>query len=104
MVLSHLEAEQGGLFSITVPVLDVCMRCERSGLWEGFFCPLCFGTGRVNKERQFTLTVPPRIRDGTRITLSMEDIGLKTADIHILVTVSPFSEEQDGRTIISRTS
>ena len=92
MVLSPLEAERGGLFSMTVPVLEPCPRCEKTGMWEDFFCPLCFGRGRINKERQFSLTVPPRIRDGTRISLSMEDMGLRNVDIHILVTVSPFAE------------
>jgi DnaJ-class molecular chaperone len=93
MVLSPLEAERGGLFNVTVPVLEPCPRCKKSGAWENFFCPLCFGRGRVHEERHFSLSVPPRIGDGTRISLSLEDIGLRDVQVHILVTVSAYAAE-----------
>ena len=93
MVLSPLEAERGGLFNVSVPVLGPCPTCEQSGMWENFFCPVCLGRGRVEEERQFALSVPSRIADGTRISLSLEDIGLRGVQVHILVSVSAYAEK-----------
>ncbi|MFO7459945.1 MAG: hypothetical protein R6X07_04915 [Desulfatiglandales bacterium] len=39
------------------------------------------------------MSVPPRIVDGTRISLSLEDIGLRDVQVHILVSVSAYAEE-----------
>jgi DnaJ-class molecular chaperone len=64
-------------------------------MWENFFCPACFGRGRVGEERQFALSVPPRIVDGTRISLSLEDIGLRDVQVHILVSVNAYAEERE---------
>ncbi len=86
-VLSPEEAAEGGLYPISVPVFERCPRCTGSGAWEEFFCPLCRGYGRVQAEREFSLSIPPHVRDGTRVTVSMEDIGLKGANLHIVVTV-----------------
>jgi DnaJ-class molecular chaperone len=92
MVLSPLEAERGGLFDVTVPVLEPCPRCENPWMRVDSFCPICFGRGGIDEERQFSLRVPPRIGDGTRINLSLEDIGLRGVQVHILVTVSAYAE------------
>ncbi|KPJ55488.1 MAG: hypothetical protein AMJ42_06730 [Deltaproteobacteria bacterium DG_8] len=77
LILSSREAAEGGLFPITVPVIEPCPRCSRSGFWDDFICPLCKGYGRIRSEREFGLIVPPRVKHGTEIKLSMEDIGLR---------------------------
>jgi DnaJ-class molecular chaperone len=58
-ILSPREAAEGGLFPITVPVIEPCPRCGRTGFWEDFFCPVCSGYGRVQSEREFSLSIPP---------------------------------------------
>jgi DnaJ-class molecular chaperone len=95
VILSPEEAARGGLFPITVPVLEPCPRCRRTGLWEEFFCPLCYGRGVVRAERGFSLSIPPRVTHGTQISLSTEDIGLRRVNLHVLVLVDPTMDEED---------
>lgn len=94
VILSPEEAAQGGLFPITVPVLEPCPRCHRRGLWEAFFCPICYGRGVVRSERAFSLSIPPHVNHGTQISLSTEDIGLKGVNLHILVMIDPTLGEE----------
>jgi DnaJ-class molecular chaperone len=89
VILSPAEAFEGGLFPITVPVIEPCPRCDRSGEWEGFFCPVCYGYGRIRGEREFSLSIPPRIKHGTKASVSLEDIGLKDTILNVLVLIDP---------------
>jgi len=93
-VLSPREALEGGLFPVTVPLIEPCPRCSRTGFWEDFFCPVCSGYGRVRSERAFSLSIPPHVGHGTEIRLSMEDIGLRGAYLNILVLIDPDLEEE----------
>lgn len=86
-ILTPQEAVEGGLCPITVPVLEPCPRCGTSGLWDGFFCPLCNGYGRVRAERTFKLRIPPNVTHGTKVKLSLEDIGLKKVILNVIVSI-----------------
>jgi DnaJ-class molecular chaperone len=88
-VLSPGEASRGGLFPVTVPVLEPCPRCVHTGMWQDFFCPVCRGNGRIQAEREFSLSIPSRVAHGTRIRLSMEDIGLKDTCLTVVVRIEP---------------
>jgi len=94
-ILSPREAAEGGLFPVVVPLDEPCPRCSKTGFWENFFCPVCSGYRRVRSEREFSLSIPPRVRDGTEIRLSIEDIGLRGAYLNILVLVDPYLEEEE---------
>jgi DnaJ-class molecular chaperone len=64
-------------------------------VWDDFFCPFCYGYGRIQAKREFSLSIPPHIRHGTEITLSLEDIGLR--DIYLNITVLTHEElEEEG--------
>ncbi len=93
MVLTPHEAEEGGLFPLTVPVIAACPQCRKAGIWQGFFCPACLGKGRVRIRRQFSLSVPPHVEHGTQIRLSLEDIGLRDVCLHVRVVVEHSGEE-----------
>jgi molecular chaperone DnaJ len=93
MILSPTEAAEGGLFPVTVPVIEPCPKCGKTGYRDAFFCPLCLGYGRMRTERTFHLSVPPNVRHGAEIRVSMEDIGLKDAHCHIHVVIDPHLEE-----------
>ena len=95
VILSPEEAARGGLFPITVPVLEPCPRCRRTGLWEEFFCPMCHGKGVVRAERGFSLSIPPHVTHGTQISLSTEDIGLRGVNLHVLVLIDPTLDQED---------
>lgn len=76
-ILTPSEAARGGLFPVAIPVLEPCPRCGKSGLWGDFFCPVCRGYGRVRGEREITLSIPPNVTHGTKVTVSLEDIALR---------------------------
>jgi molecular chaperone DnaJ len=92
-ILSPGEAARGGLFPVTVPVIEPCTRCSARGMWEAFFCPVCAGYGRIRSEREFSLSIPPNVKHGTEIRVSMEDIGLKEAYLNLVVYIDPALEE-----------
>ena len=92
-ILSPSEAAEGGLFPITVPVVEDCPRCRKTGFWEAFFCPACYGYGRIRAERAFSVSIPPHVKHGTEIRLSMEDIGLRDAWVNIVVYVDASLDE-----------
>jgi molecular chaperone DnaJ len=92
-ILTPGEAARGGLFPITVPVVEACTRCSTRGIWEAFFCPVCRGYGRIRSEREFSLSIPPNVKHGTEIKLSMEDIGLRDAYLNVVVYIDPDLEE-----------
>ena len=94
-ILSSREAERGGLFPITVPLFVLCPRCRKSGFWEDFFCPLCLGYGRISSEKEFSLSIPPHVKHGTKIKISLEDIGLKDIYLNIVVLIDPLLQEDD---------
>jgi DnaJ-class molecular chaperone len=94
-ILSPSEAAEGGLFPITVPTIEPCPKCGKMGTWEDFFCPVCSGYGRVQSEREFSLTIPPNVKHGTKIRLSMEDIGLRDAYLNVMVLIDPYLEAEE---------
>lgn len=94
VILTPAEAREGGLFPITVPVIEPCPRCGKTGFWEDFFCPACLGYGRIRSEREFSLSIPPHVKHGTQIRLSMEDIGLRDCCANISVYVDPDLEDE----------
>jgi molecular chaperone DnaJ len=89
VVLTPEEAFRGGVFPVAVPVLQVCPDCgeERAGV---FFCRTCLGRGVVQNRREFNLAIPPDVADGTSATVSLEDIGLRGARLHIDVRVRAY--------------
>jgi len=62
-------------------------------LWEDFFCPICFGCGRIRSERAFSLSIPLHVGHGTQIGLFMEDIGLRDCCLNITVFIDPDLED-----------
>lgn len=94
-ILSPREAAEGGLFPVSVPLMEPCPRCYKTGIWEDFFCPVCAGYGRVKTEKSFSLSIPPNVRHGAEIRLSMEDIGLQDVYLNIMVFIDPELEREE---------
>ena len=86
-ILSPDEAASGGLYPLTVPVMVKCPVCSKSGLWEGLFCPLCDGFRKIQSKKEFSLSIPPNVRHGTEVSISLEGIGLKNSFLHIKVSI-----------------
>jgi DnaJ-class molecular chaperone len=89
-ILTPEEAAAGGIYPVSVPVMAPCPVCSRSGFWEGLYCPLCNGFGRVSTEKRFALSMPANVSDGTEISISLEGIGVKESHLHIRITISGY--------------
>jgi molecular chaperone DnaJ len=61
-----VEVEGQGLFSISQP----CSRCGGSGTVIEDPCPTCGGTGARKTIKKYRVSIPPGVRDGTRIRLA----------------------------------
>lgn len=94
-ILSPAEAARGGLIPLTVPIIEPCPRCGTDMMWNSFLCPVCHGYGRVRAERRFSLRVPPHVRHGTEIRVSMEDIGLINTYLIATVLIDPRVDQED---------
>ncbi|MBN1848877.1 MAG: DnaJ domain-containing protein [Deltaproteobacteria bacterium] len=88
-ILSPYEANTGGLYPITVPVMEPCPVCSRSGSGADIFCLYCSGRGGIRSERTFSLSIPPNIRHGDQVRISLEDIGIKDAYLNVRVVIDP---------------
>ena len=45
------------------------------------------GYGRISSEKEFSLSIPPHVKHGTKIKVSLEDIGLRDVHLHIVVLI-----------------
>jgi molecular chaperone DnaJ len=61
-----VEAEGQGLFSISQP----CRRCGGSGTIIEHPCQTCGGTGARQTVKRYRVSIPPGVRDGSRIRLA----------------------------------
>jgi len=92
-VLSPREATEGGLFPVTVPVIEPCPNCGKKDQYDLRFCPVCHRYGRIRSEREFSLSIPPQVKDGTSVRLSMEDIGLRNVFLNVMILIDPNLED-----------
>ncbi len=87
IVLSREEAERGGIFPVTVPVMAPCPQCSQDRWWYGRYCQTCRGYEVVQARREFKLTIPPNTRHGMTAEVSMAGIGLRGVNLIIDVHV-----------------
>jgi DnaJ-class molecular chaperone len=85
LILNPDEAFSGGLYTLEVPVHEVCKSCGGTGWSSQLACPAC--RGRSVAYPEIKLSVPPRVPEGTRVRLSLEDVGLRDVFLNVLVSV-----------------
>jgi|YelNatPaOPRAMG01_1025707.scaffolds.fasta_scaffold00010_102 molecular chaperone DnaJ len=70
--LTPREAQTGIRVSFDVPIARPCGICEGSGYsWFGEICPRCRGTGRVEGSRRVAIDIPPGVRQGDRLRITV---------------------------------
>ena len=78
-----------GFFSIARP----CPECGGSGRIVEHPCQECGGSGSVRRSREFSVRIPPGVRDGARIRLSARGEagrpGARAGDLFVTVRVEP---------------
>ncbi len=83
-----VEASSQGLFSISQP----CSRCGGSGTVIEEPCPTCAGTGARRTVKKYRVTIPPGVRDGSRIRLAGKGEpgrgGGPPGDLYVVTRVS----------------
>jgi molecular chaperone DnaJ len=82
-------AEDQGLFSLS----RTCPRCGGSGQIIPNPCERCGGSGTVRTTREFSVRIPPGVKDGQRIRLSGRgeagSAGSRPGDLFVRVRVEP---------------
>ncbi|MDX6649579.1 MAG: molecular chaperone DnaJ [Solirubrobacteraceae bacterium] len=83
-----VEASSQGLFSISQP----CSRCGGSGTVIEDPCPTCNGTGARKTVKKYRVTIPPGVRDGSRVRLAGKGEpgrgGGPPGDLYVVTRVS----------------
>jgi molecular chaperone DnaJ len=78
-----------GLFSMSRP----CPECHGSGRIIRVPCQECHGSGSVRRTREFSVRIPPGVRDGQRIKVSGRGesgpAGMRPGDLYVRVRVAP---------------
>lgn len=82
ILLSPLEAAQGGILPLDVPIFANCQACEGTGGFI-FDCERCGGEGKVGRRYPVPVSVPPGVRDGTVFQVAVDD----PAVLSIVLTV-----------------
>jgi molecular chaperone DnaJ len=82
-------AENQGFFSFSKP----CPRCGGSGHVVEQPCHKCHGSGSLRRTREFSVKIPPGVKDGARIRLAGRGEpgppGSKAGDLYVRIHVAP---------------
>lgn len=87
LILSPEEAERGVLVPFEVPVLSICFQCGGTGRDWVFSCADCGGEGRLVDRELIRVRVPPGVRDGAVIEVSLEELGVHNLWLRVHVRV-----------------
>jgi molecular chaperone DnaJ len=83
-----VEAEGQGLFSISQP----CSQCGGRGTIIADPCPTCHGSGATKTVKRYRVTIPPGVRDGSRVRLAGKGEpgprGGPPGDLYVVTRVS----------------
>ncbi|GEM_PF-2393672 len=84
ITLTPPEVRRGVDAEVEIPVRIGCPRCQALGAAVGRFCPICGGSGVVERSEPYTLEVPAGTPHGSRRSFRLEEDGLQT---EVIVTV-----------------
>ncbi len=80
------EARRGGIFPVHIPVLRRCNACDDEH--AALTCPVCQGSRKMTVDRMVEVTAPPGVQHGQIERLAMEDVGLESTDLVVLILVN----------------
>lgn len=78
-----------GMFSRT----STCSKCRGEGKVIKNFCPVCDGSGRVEKSRKIKIEIPKGVDSGTRLRIAGEgeagEKGGPSGDLYVVLNILP---------------
>jgi DnaJ-class molecular chaperone len=88
ILLSPVEARNGGRFPIRLPLDQQCPECRGAFPWV-MLCGNCRGSGRLHRVETFSLHIPAGIADGTCVRLPLEKYGALGAALYLQFRIDP---------------
>ena len=85
VTLSHREALLGGILPIRIPVFRHCPECDGAGDLWGFPCANCRQEGVIQEWTIVPLKIPPGVRPGGTIDLSLDRYGIRNLWIRAII-------------------
>ncbi len=98
------EAYRGTEKTVTIPRDEMCATCGGSGEVNGAVCGTCGGSGRVHSTRTLSVTVPPGVKNGSRLRMKNEGetSGNGRGDLYLVVEVLPHPTfQREGRDLVT---
>jgi molecular chaperone DnaJ len=89
LTISPDAAKRGGRLPIDVPVARVCQRCDGTGSTGFMPCDDCDGRGLFWDTARVDVLLPPPVRDGTVIPVSLKHLGIDNLYLLVHVRVAP---------------
>ncbi|MGE0822205.1 MAG: DnaJ domain-containing protein [Candidatus Binatia bacterium] len=86
--LSPEEAFRGGIAPLRVPVFYPCPVCHGSGRDWLFPCTYCEEQGMIEEEETVRLTIPPMVRDGAVMEVSLRGLGIHNLYLRLYLRVT----------------
>jgi DnaJ-class molecular chaperone len=87
VLLSAEEALRGVVVPIAVPVLRRCQICGGSGKDWLFPCFRCGQRGFFEREETIEIELPPFLRSGTIVDVSLHDLGIRNFVLRVHVQI-----------------
>jgi molecular chaperone DnaJ len=97
------EAASGTVKQLAINKETICQYCGGTGISGNQYCQGCHGQGKSFKPRKLDVTVPPGVRNGSKIRMKGEGSpgfnGGQAGDLFLVVELEkhPFYELKDGK-------
>ncbi len=88
IVLTPEEAEKGGYLPLTIPADQTCSVCRGEGRLLFSRCPQCLGQGRIFKEIDIRIRIPPSVTHGTLMEIDLHEAGIENARLRLHITIA----------------
>lgn len=86
--LTPYEALRGSMVPVGIPVFVRCTACDGLGQDWLSLCLTCEGQGTIETERTISVRIPPGVRDGATVEVSLHSLGIHNLylRLHIRIT------------------
>ncbi|HUL21317.1 MAG TPA: DnaJ domain-containing protein [Thermodesulfobacteriota bacterium] len=85
ITLTPSEAREGCKVPLKIPIWESCRSCGGSGFVGELICGLCRGRGEERSGKKMRVTLPPGVTSGTKMRISLRDLGLK--GVYLIATI-----------------